>query len=98
MRDDDTIGTERILGRVLGVGTHISTLLLALGLAYALIDPGAPALGLLHAGLVMLMATPVLRVAVSVIAFARRREWWFVACTSIVLALITSGVLAVLAE
>ncbi len=37
------------------------------------------------AGLLVLIATPVLRVAVSILAFARQRDWTYVALTTFVL-------------
>jgi uncharacterized membrane protein len=93
MTRGDVLGTERTLGRVLNVGTRASTITLALGLALASFAPGSLADLLLHAGLVILMATPVLRVAVSIVAFARRREWPFVAFTGVVLVLLIAGIL-----
>jgi uncharacterized membrane protein len=39
-------------------------------------------------GLLLLIATPVMRVAVSVVAFLLERDWIFVAITSVVLALL----------
>jgi uncharacterized membrane protein len=39
-------------------------------------------------GLLILIATPVMRVAVSIVAFARQRDRTFVAITSVVLALL----------
>ena len=93
MTRDDTLDTERVLGRVLGLGTRASTASLGLGLALALLRPGRLADVLLHAGLVILLATPVLRVVISIAAFARRREWPFVLYTAFVLALLVSGIL-----
>ena len=39
-------------------------------------------------GLLLLIATPVMRVAVSIVAFLLKRDWIFVAITSVVLALL----------
>jgi uncharacterized membrane protein len=39
-------------------------------------------------GLLLLIATPVMRVAVSIVAFLIERDWIFVAITSVVLALL----------
>ena len=39
-------------------------------------------------GLILLIATPVLRVAVSIVAFVYQKDWTFVVITSIVLALL----------
>jgi uncharacterized membrane protein len=47
----------------------------------------APGRGLVTAGLLVLMATPVLRVLASIITFGRQRDWLFLAITSMVLVL-----------
>jgi uncharacterized membrane protein len=41
--------------------------------------------GIMMAGLLVLIATPVLRVAVSIVAFATQRDWRFALMTAIVL-------------
>jgi len=89
----DTHATERTLGRLLSVGTRVSTLMLAVGLVMALMRAGVAASWLLHAGLVVLLATPVTRVAVSIVTFASQREWRFVMFTAIVLLLLITGIL-----
>ena len=88
----DTSGLERALGRVLTIGTWVSTSMLALGLAATFIAPDAAAThALLTAGLMALLLTPVARVIVSVIGYVRAREWWFVLFTGIVLVLLISS-------
>lgn len=47
---------------------------------------------LIVAGLLLLIATPILRVAVSVIAFARERDGAYVLITAIVLALLLASI------
>jgi uncharacterized membrane protein len=42
----------------------------------------------LTAGLVILMATPVMRVLVSLVAYIRMRDWFFVATTLMVFVLL----------
>ena len=93
MTQHDTQSTERILGRLLGIGTRASTVLLAAGLALELLHRGGPASWLLHVGLLVLFATPVMRVAMSIVTFAAQREWRFVMFASIVLLLLISGIL-----
>jgi uncharacterized membrane protein len=44
-------------------------------------------------GLLLLIATPIARVAFSVIAFARQRDWTFVVITLVVLGLLLYGLL-----
>jgi uncharacterized membrane protein len=48
----------------------------------------APGRGLIELGLLVLVATPVARVAFSVLAFAAQRDWVYVAVTVVVLALL----------
>jgi uncharacterized membrane protein len=74
------------IGRMLVAGVTISALLLAIGLVMWLFDPGDwNALWLLNAGLIVLMATPILRVIVSLAEYVGMRQWFFVAVTTLVL-------------
>jgi uncharacterized membrane protein len=47
---------------------------------------------LLAAGLMILIATPMLRVVVSIVEYLRMGEWFFVATTVVVLAELAAGV------
>jgi uncharacterized membrane protein len=47
--------------------------------------------GIIQAGLLVLIATPVLRVVFSLFGFARQRDWLYVALTLCVLAVLTVG-------
>jgi uncharacterized membrane protein len=51
---------------------------------------------LMTAGLMMLMATPVARVAASVVGYAVDRDWTFFILTSIVLLELCAGIVAAL--
>jgi uncharacterized membrane protein len=77
---------ERIVGVVLRLGVTASTLCLAAGLVTSFLD-GAAGLArfLLHAGIIMLLATPVARVVVSLGEYALQRDWIFVGLTLTVL-------------
>ena len=98
-RAADTHRIERLLGRVLTVGTWVSTMCLAAGLSLALLVPDARiASVLLTSGLLVLMATPVARVAVSVAEFARGREWWFVLYTVVVLVLLLGSIIVAIPD
>ena len=92
-RADETL--EITLGRVLGVGVASSSVTLAVGLVSALIL-GANRVtdGLLTAGVVILIATPVARVVISSFAFLRRRYWMFVVLTLIVLGELVASIIA----
>jgi uncharacterized membrane protein YfcA/uncharacterized membrane protein len=56
------------------------------------LQSGSPA-ALITLGLLLLLATPVLRVAVSVMAFALERDWRYVTITLLVLALLLASIL-----
>jgi uncharacterized membrane protein len=97
MRADDARRTELALGRVLTVGTRASTACLAAGLVLTFVVPGARMTGILLAiGLMVLMATPVARVAVSIAEFTRQRDWRFVIYACIVFALLIGSSVAAL--
>ena len=86
---------ELVLGKVLLVGSTASTIILAAGLVLVLAWPSMAAGDwLLRAGLIVLMATPALRVLVSVIEYTRSGEWLFAALTATVL-LVLAGSLGV---
>jgi uncharacterized membrane protein len=88
---------EQRLGRILGIGVHVSTLCLAIGLFLSL-GMSRAAIGdpLMIAGIVALMATPVARVAASVVDYGLRRDWTFFLLTLIVLVELCAGVVAAL--
>jgi uncharacterized membrane protein len=89
---------EATLGRVLTVGTRVSTVTLALGLAATFLAPGHHVTyGLLTAGLATLLLTPVARVVVSVVGYIRERDWPFVLYTGIVLVLLIGSFVAAFA-
>ena len=83
---------ERHLGRLLLAGVLASAACLAVGLV--LTFAGRSAGAILTTGLVLLMATPILRVIVSIVEYVRMRDWLFVAVTLFVL-LVLAGTMAV---
>jgi uncharacterized membrane protein len=88
---------ERIIGGILRLGVATSSVLLAIGLAWSIRRPASGVAGtLMSAGLLILMATPVTRVAASVVEYAVERDSVFVVLTSIVLLEIVGGVIAAL--
>lgn len=89
--DDPLFDIEVLLGRVLVTGLRSSALLLASGIVADLAGWGATGL-LLRAGLVTLMATPILRVAVSVVEYARLRDWFFTFTALAVLGVLLTSV------
>ncbi|HTV03166.1 MAG TPA: DUF1634 domain-containing protein [Luteitalea sp.] len=68
---------EVLLGRTLGIGVAVSTVLLAIGLVMTLTVGGPVAGGLLNAGLLVLMGTPMTRVLISCVEYIRERDWFF---------------------
>jgi len=90
-------GLEVTLSRLLRIGVTISSLALGAGLAIALtLGTGAASTFLLTAGVLLLLATPIARVVVSSVAYARRRDWLFTALTLIVLAQLIASIAAAL--
>ena len=84
MKEIDFTRLETLLGRVLLGGVLSSAGCLAAGLTLSLLRAG-PADALLTIGLMILMATPILRVVVSLVEYVRMRDWFFVATTMVVL-------------
>ncbi len=86
---------ETAIGRMLRIGVTTSSVCLAAGLTLSLLGTSGPAANtLLTIGLVILMATPVGRVVISVVEYALERDWFFVAMTSIVLLELLGSVVA----
>ena len=89
------IGLERAVGRVLRLGLGATTVCLTLGVLAALFGPaGRLSATLLASGVVILLATPAARVAVSVADYARERDWLFFALTLVVLLELLASVIA----
>ena len=81
---------ERRLGRLFIGGLTLSAAALICGLTLYLSTPDTPlAPRFLSLGLVVLMATPLLRVLFSVVEYARMRDWFFVFVTAVVLLQLT---------
>jgi uncharacterized membrane protein len=89
MKDDPGFfGLERLLGRLMLAGVTSSAACLLLGLVLFLTGAALAAGFVMTAGLVALMATPVLRVLVAVVEAIRMRDWFFLASTLLVVALL----------
>ena len=87
---------EQIIAVVLRVGVMLSSVCLLLGLLLTVVwGGGALAQLSLQAGVIILLATPVSRVAVSIVEYTLARDWPFSALTAIVfLELLASAVAA----
>ncbi len=92
----DPARLERIVGVVLQLGVMASTVCLAVGLVMSFLDGRAGvARFLLNSGVIVLLATPVARVVVSMGEYALQRDWVFVGLTlTVLLELLASGVAA----
>jgi uncharacterized membrane protein len=89
---------ERAIGHALRWGTVASSVCLAVGLAMTLAGLGTNAGRLLtEAGLIILVATPCVRVIISFVEYLRERDWVFVAMTAIVLLSLAGSVVAAFA-
>lgn len=98
MSDPSIDRFEAHLGRLLQAGVLTSAVLLAAGLFLWEATLWGHAAGtILTTGLVILMATPILRVFLSVIEYWRMRDWFFVATTLAVLAVLLTTVATALA-
>jgi uncharacterized membrane protein len=79
------IRLEELIGTILRAGVTASSLCLATGVVLSLVIPGSAATALLHVGVLVLLATPVARVVISIVEYAADRDWTFVTLTAIVL-------------
>jgi uncharacterized membrane protein len=87
--DSPFVALEALLSRLMLAGVICSASSLLIGLAMFLGGLGnrAPAIALAF-GLVVLMATPVMRVAVSVVESLRTGDWFFISTTIAVMVLL----------
>jgi uncharacterized membrane protein len=89
-------GLERIIGTVLRVGVGASSICLVAGVLSFFAGAGTIAPLLLQTGIVILLATPVARVVVSVVQYVGERDWTFTALTVVVLVELLASVVAAL--
>jgi uncharacterized membrane protein len=88
---------ERLIGIVLRAGVIASSACLAAGLLLSLATGAGPVANfLLNAGIVILLATPVARVVVSIVEYVRERDWRFATLTIIVLLELLASAVAAL--
>ena len=84
--------TDRLAGRMLLGGVLLAAACLLTGLVMWMIAPPAGR-ALMDGGLIVLMATPVLRVVLSIVEYWRARDWPFVAAAAAVLAILLATVI-----
>jgi uncharacterized membrane protein len=91
------IRLERRLGAVLRSGVYLSSACLAAGLAISVaLGDGRLSGILMNGGLMILMATPVTRVAASIVEYLVDGDRTFFVLTSIVLLELAAGIVAAL--
>ncbi|HLN63365.1 MAG TPA: DUF1634 domain-containing protein [Symbiobacteriaceae bacterium] len=79
---------ELVLARLLRVGTMIAAVTLGVGTVMTLLGT-ASGVTVITAGLIVLVSTPVLRVAVAMLVFLREKDWLFAAfCVFVLLSLV----------
>jgi uncharacterized membrane protein len=71
------LAVERILAKVLRIGSIIAGAMLAVGIVAMLVTGAAWSVWLITAGLITLLATPVMRVLVAAIVFVKERDWLY---------------------
>jgi uncharacterized membrane protein len=85
---------ERTLSRLMLAGVWLSAFSLTLGLTLLLaFTQSAAGDVLLRVGLLVLMATPVLRIALSVVEAVRQRDWFWLWSTIAVVVVLTGTVI-----
>ena len=87
---------EHVISIVLRTGVVTSSVCLGVGLALSLVGASAPAQLVLNVGVIVLLATPVVRVLVSIAEYISERDWGFVLLTAIVLAELAASAVAAL--
>ena len=91
----DVARLELVIGRLLRIGTAMSSACFAAGLLLVSFEQAATlARMMLAVGFFVLLATPVARVIASVVEYVRERDWVFVALTVTVLFALAGSVVA----
>jgi uncharacterized membrane protein len=85
---------ENLGARVLQAGLTASAALLVVGLTLWAAGPGVWSRRLLETGLLVLMATPAVRVLVSLVEYWRERDWLFVAAAIAIALVLMASVLS----
>jgi uncharacterized membrane protein len=80
---------EKLLGQLMLAGVTSSAACMIVGLAMFLAQADLPtATAIVTVGLIVLMATPALRVVIAVIEAVRSQDWFFVLVTVVVVLLL----------
>jgi uncharacterized membrane protein len=84
---------ELTLARLLRIGSFIAAVLIAVGIAGMLLGREAFASRLITAGLIVLLATPIMRVATAGLIFVREKDWRFAFFCLVVICALAAGIL-----
>ena len=84
---------ELVLARLLRLGSILAAILLAVGIGAMLLGHTVLAPQLITAGLIALLATPIMRVIVAGLIFVRDRDWRFAFFCLVVLCALVAGIL-----
>ena len=84
---------ELVLARLLRLGSIVAAFLLAVGIGAMLLGHTVLAPRIITAGLLTLLATPIMRVVVAGLIFARDRDWRFAFFCLVVLCALVAGAL-----
>jgi uncharacterized membrane protein len=84
---------ELVLARLLRLGSIIAATLLAIGIGAMLLGHTVIAPRIITAGLLALLATPIMRVVAAGFIFVRDRDWSFAFFCLVVLCALVAGVL-----
>lgn len=91
--DSEFISIEAILARLLRIGSVIATILLGAGMLSMGLGNLNEAPRLFTSGLLVMLATPVMRVLVAGLVFAKKKDWLFFIICFVVLCTLTAGIL-----
>ena len=91
VEDEEIERLEIQVGRLLHLGVAVATVCLTAGLALWLAAGGRSATLLLTAGLIVLMLTPLARVAASLAAYVKLGDWFFALTTLLVLSVLVAA-------
>jgi uncharacterized membrane protein len=84
-------GFDRVVALVLRVGAFGCFFIMVAGLLIGLFIPGRVPLGIERAGVLLMLATPVVRVLVAGVLFLREKDWKYGAISFGVLAILLLG-------
>lgn len=84
---------ELVLARLLWVGSIVAAILIAVGIGFMLIGRVRLASHLVTVGLLVLLATPIMRVFTAGVIFVREKDWRFACFCLVVLCALAAGIL-----